>query len=48
MLEMAPQNAPAELAYVGHDKGRAKLGPSNELGRFWVVDHPRGRGVVST
>jgi hypothetical protein len=39
MLEMRPQDAPAELANVGDNKACAKLGPRNKVGGFGIVDH---------
>lgn len=41
VLEMGTEDAPAELADVGDDKGGAEVGPGNEMGRLGVVDHPR-------
>jgi hypothetical protein len=41
VLEMGAEDAPAELADIGDDEGRAQLCPRNEVCRLWVVDHPR-------
>lgn len=45
MLEMAPQNAPAELSDIAHHKGSPELIPLNEVLRLGVRYHPANARV---
>lgn len=49
MLEVRSQDSSAELGDVGNDEACSEFCPANELGRFWINDHPEvGRSESTT